>query len=494
MTDGQRPDPHAEFRRQAAQHFKSAEPQVPRQRSDPPKIFRGNAQPPAAESTTPIPLDNSRFTAGTTYTGRSAPPGPAAPPQGDSRPPHPRLPFDEPSQPPPPPPPRPPDAVPGPPPLPSPTPATSGVGFQPFHALWGLTALLLIASLFLGIGWVLVAAGCGAAAYHTQARQLVWPSDIAALSGNTDRPAGSIERQSEPPVAVIALRPLTFPEIFVGAFRIMARNWPTLIGIPTVILVAFATVYGIAVSIVLWLAMSLTSATLSGGTDPSSDLMGLFAGFVGLFLVIWVVAYIVALPADALLLGLTVIATDKAVRGRHVRMSEVLSAARGRMFAVCRLTVFYYGLFFVVEAIAVVVVMAMFSVAPPVALLFSIAAFAGSFVLGILFSLAPIVLVVENRGVVDSLKRAAQLAKPAAGRLFGIHSLWTACVIPLILIPGILTNFILGDVGAIVFFVLAIAGLIAYFRILQMLIYTDLRMRQEHFETELIADWSRNTG
>jgi hypothetical protein len=86
-----------------------------------------------------------------------------------------------------------------------------------------------------------------------------------------------------------------------------------------------------------------------------------------------------------------------------------------------------------------------------------------------------------------------QLTKSAWGRLLGVHLLWAVCVTPLLIVPWF-SYLTLGIVGFIVFTAVAFAALIAYVRTLQVLIYTDLRMRQESYETELLADWTRNTA
>ncbi|MEW5808609.1 MAG: hypothetical protein AB1925_04070 [Actinomycetota bacterium] len=352
----------------------------------------------------------------------------------------------------------------------------------------GLTALTLLASLILGFGWVLVAAGCGAAAYFTQARRTAWHPDLVAVVTRTERTS---DPGPTPTTPIVPLRPLSFPEMFVGAFRILGRNWPTLFGIPVAILVALAVVCAVASTIVVSIAVS--SASLSTSLFES-DAATVFGGLFGVMIVLWLFLCALAFPADAALLALSVSATDKAVRGRPVRMTEVLREARSRIFPVCRLTLVYYGIFILVDGLAMGVVFAAFAVGLPLALLLMTLLFVGSFVVGIMFSLAPLVLIIERRGVTDSLRRSMQLAKPAAGRLLGVHLVWAVCVTPVLSIPGLLASFVLGPVGALLFFVIAFAALIAYVRVLQVLIYTDLRMRQERFDTELIADWARNTG
>ena len=496
MSSWQDLDPHAEYRRQAAQHFNAPPDTAPSTEpaSAAPKIYRGPATPSSRPQTSPAPRTD-RFTAGTTYTGRGA-----APP--------PRIPTP-PSRPTPPPQPPPVDHRPPAPtgfPVGSPAPGNAWHGepqglrnqgdsvapslaVQPFHVLWGLAALSLSASLILGFGWVLVAAGCGAAAYFTQARGTAWHPDLLAVLTRSEPASGTVRTPATP---VVPLRPLSFLEMFTGAFRILGRNWPTLVGIPVAILVALAVVCGVASAVVMSVAVS--SASLSTSLFESADATSALGGLFGVMIVLWLLFCALAFPADAALLALSVSATDKAVRGRPVRMKEVVREARSRILPVCRLTLVYYGIFILIDGSAMGVVLAAFAVGLPLALLLMALLFVGSFVVGIMFSLAPLVMIIEKRGVIDSLRRSMQLAKPAAGRLLGVHLIWAVCVTPVLSVPGLLAGFVLGPVGALLFFVIAFGALIAYVRVLQVLIYTDLRMRQERFDTELAADWARNTG
>jgi hypothetical protein len=256
------------------------------------------------------------------------------------------------------------------------------------------------------------------------------------------------------------------------------------------ILIAFGTILGVVMTTVSYIffsaAMSMSDSLITG-----TGAAGLISSFVVMVIVMYVIVWAVALPADALLIGSSVIATDKAVRGEPVRLSDVFRLAWGRMYALCRLTLTFYAIFIIPEYLLFLVVGLTAGFLGGGFVLLWLVLFAATFVMGILFSLAPIVLVVEKRGVVDSLKRSMQLAKPAAGRLIGIHLLWVVGVIPLMFLTFFISLFA-GVLGIVLLFV-GFPVLIAYFRTLQMLIYTDLRIRQENYDRELIADWTRNT-
>jgi hypothetical protein len=278
---------------------------------------------------------------------------------------------------------------------------------------------------------------------------------------------------------------MTIPELFAGAFKVVLKNWPALLGIPLVILVCFVVIFG-AVMMTIMQIMSSASSVMSGGLFLSS-VEGSIVSLLVMMFVFFAITLALALPADALLIALTVTATDKAVRGVPVRFGEVFRLAHKRILAVCRLTLTFYAMFVVPEFLITALASLVLGPASPAYLVVILLSFLVFFALGILLSLSPIVLVVEGRGVIESLKRSIQLAKPAWGRLLAIHLLWSACVVPLLVVSFVIMfNPVL--------YAVAIAGLIAYVRTLQMLIYVDLRMRQEDFDRELLADWTRNTG
>ena len=118
--------------------------------------------------------------------------------------------------------------------------------------------------------------------------------------------------------------------------------------------------------------------------------------------------------------------------------------------------------------------------------------FVFNFAVGIMLSLSPIVVVMENRGVIDSFRRSFELVKLDWTRILGIHAMWAICVVPILLLPTFLISIALGTVGVAVFFIVALSVLIAYTRTLQMVAYLDLRMRHEHFDRELLDAWTRN--
>ncbi|MCV7192575.1 hypothetical protein [Mycolicibacterium brumae] len=357
---------------------------------------------------------------------------------------------------------------------------------RPWHALWGVSVLCLLAALFSDsmFGWMLLAVAFGVGGWWAMRKRVGWPPDVRETLTRR-RLAPPTPAGAQPPAAPpIPFRPMTVSELFTGSLRIMARNWPTLVGIPVALLFGVVlVVYAFAMAIGHFVFD--TASSLAGGSLLSGDLM---SNMMILYVVFLVVIAAIGLPADALLIALSVSATEDAVRGRGIRFGAVLRRARRRIFAVCRLTLVFYAVIFLTDIVMMFAVgAAVMAGAPEMLNYLALVAALGVFAFGVLFSLSPIVLVVEGRGVFDSLRRSATMSKPAWGRILGIHLLWVVCVFPLVF-GGFFVGF------NVLYFALALGVMIAWVRVLQVLVYTDLRMRQEHYEQQLIAEWTQNTG
>ncbi|MCX8561609.1 hypothetical protein OS122_12025 [Mycolicibacterium mucogenicum] len=367
----------------------------------------------------------------------------------------------------------------------------AGLALKPWHFLWIAAAAFLLVALFVSssLSWVLLAVACGLGGVYLRERY--------AASTVPSGPA-----QTAPPMPLIPLRAMAIPEIFSGTAKIMLRYWPALLGIPVVILVGFALfVYASAAT----LGTVVVKATMSVGAGGLANLDNLMTGMLVVWLVYFVVVAAIALPTDALLISLTVIATDRAVRGLPIQSRDVLRLARQRMFAVCRLTLVFYAILLLPQLVFYLVLTSspkmMIALAGPGGLVLTfLVMFPIYFGLGLILSLAPIAVVAEGRGVGAALQRSVQLLKPAFGRILGIHVLWSVCMAVVLwgyftlLGDQILTDLVDSPLLAgadLLLFAGVLGVMIGFFRVLQALIYTDVRIRQEGYDRELIADWNR---
>lgn len=366
------------------------------------------------------------------------------------------------------------------------------VDLQPPVALGALALLSLIATIVSDnhLGWFLTAVAFAYGAWFVRQRGVQWPNDVQSLLAavrlgprpgtrhSRDPDATGTRSEDRPSRSLIPLRPLTFPELFTSAAKVVVRNWPSLIGIPVLVCIGFFVV----------LLMVLAAALAAVTTVPSEVVGGFMlstisspAAFLASIVATVLVIALIGLPADALLIGLSVTATDRAVRGEPVRLSALVSHTARRLFAICRLTGLYYLLSFAPPLLFWVIVVATGFEGVAVAAVVMLPIYVALFIAGIMFSLAPVVMIVEERGAIDSFRRAAQLARPAFGRLFAIHALWVAGILGLSIPAGILGMLGLPSV----FYLILLGGLVAMFRALQMLIYIDLRMRQENYTPDL---------
>lgn len=386
-----------------------------------------------------------------------------------------------------------------PPPPPRP-PSRPAVELKPYAALVILAILCAIVAIFSDahLAWALVSAAAAGGALTAHRRGARWPWEVHLLlarvrlaaagpaperSGLPSTVGSQVHGPPDQCTPVIAFRRLSIVELFTAAGRVLTRYWPALVGIPVAILATFVLVFVPILSAVMGALFSASTDT-SGGvvtstiTDPAPTLNTLLVAYAVMLLV----CILVAFPADALLLGASVIATQHAVRGASITLSGLWSATRSRLPAICRMTAVFYALALSPELILLSLLVLTGGIISPetVAAVNVIAVFVAlaTFVFGIFLSLAPIILLAEQRSVTDALRRSMTLARAGFPRLLGLHLMWVAIVLPLMLF-----SYAIGF--SIVLYAALIGVLIAVFRVFQVLIYTDLRLRYEDFGAEL---------
>ncbi|GAB90063.1 hypothetical protein [Gordonia rhizosphera] len=373
------------------------------------------------------------------------------------------------------------------------------IDIQPVTALVAGVVLAVIGAVVSDatLLWLLAALGIAVGAWFAYSQKAKWPSDVEQLLGRyrltrvqaaSPQPAHGSQPSSASATTdeqVIPFRGMTFPEIITGSVKVVLRSWPSLLGIPIVILVGFVLVLYVVLMVMMQVMFAASTSMVGNGFVSTSSTVATIGGLFAMLAVMYVLAIAVAFPADALLIALSVLATDRAVRGVPVRLGEVFAEARQRMFAVFRLTAALYLILFTPDVLLVAVGVAARNAG--VVMVFALLMTVAIFVVGILLSLAPIVLMKEGLGVAASFRRSVELTKSAWPRLLGIHALWFVVVFPLALLVSAL-GF------SIILWAVILGALIAVFRCMQVLIYTDLRMRQENYAAELSADWERNAS
>jgi len=349
---------------------------------------------------------------------------------------------------------------------------------QPYHAmrvvaaLWTALALLTWPS----ISCLLAAALYAVGQWYARTRRISWPADVEdylAKRGWTRprRMSGELDRY--PP---IPFRPLTIPEMYSGAVRIVLRTWPTLLGVPAVIHTGFALgLATIAYLVRQFVGSPQTSAFLLGGDGA------LRPGTAVLALVVFLSCCAVLFPGDGLLISLGAQAADKAVRGEPIRFNEVFWQATENKLAVCRTIIAYY---LIVAATLLIQVAAVFSGFYRALIPLLVVCGIVSAVIAVLLSMAPVVLVLEQLGIADAFRRSIELCRPALGRILLINVVWVAAVTPVLLLATV-------DWPVLIIVSPVVCGVV---RCVHMLAYADLRMRHDDYGQQLRIDWARNMG
>jgi hypothetical protein len=234
---------------------------------------------------------------------------------------------------------------------------------------------------------------------------------------------------------LVPLRPLTIGEIYDGAIRAIRRNPRVMAGFAAVVVAVLSLVT------VLPQALALGQLAASGVLDPDfsqtaqwSDVATAAGGTV-LTLALLVVEYVLG---TALVAGLVIVAVDSAVRGRTLGARELLLRCRPRIPKVIGLALL------IIVSVPLLVVLCM---VPGILVALSGASAglaAGLMVLGLVaggvmalalvagyWAVAAPVLLLENTGVLASLRRSMRLVRHSFWRVVGI-GLLTAIIVGII--------------------------------------------------------------
>jgi hypothetical protein len=215
---------------------------------------------------------------------------------------------------------------------------------------------------------------------------------------------------------LVPLRPLTIGEIYDGAIRAIRRNPRVMAGFAAVVVAVLSLVT------VLPQALALGQLAASGVLDPDfsqtaqwSDVATAAGGTV-LTLALLVVEYVLG---TALVAGLVIVAVDSAVRGRTLGARELLLRCRPRIPKVIGLALL------IIVSVPLLVVLCMVP-----GILVALSGASAGLVAGYWAVAAP-VLLLENTGVLASLRRSMRLVRHSFWRVVGI-GLLTAIIVGII--------------------------------------------------------------
>lgn len=277
-----------------------------------------------------------------------------------------------------------------------------------------------------------------------------------------------------PKPGVVPLRPLGLTEILDGAFSYIRRSPAVVLGIAALVAVASNVVQLLINLSVLGGATAQLEAADANATP--GEVFGALGALLGGSLV----AIIVALIFQTIGTGLLTIVMGRAVLGEDVSGREAWQRGRSLLLPLIGLvlltSVLWLGgtVFFIVPGVFLYVV----------------------------WSLAPAALMLERRGVIDSMRRSWRLVMGSWWRIFGIlllASIIAGAVGQLILAPFTVAGFAIDGFASqpgeglplATLLLTALGGIIATTITLPFsagviaLLYVDQRMRREAFDLEL---------
>jgi hypothetical protein len=294
-------------------------------------------------------------------------------------------------------------------------------------------------------------------------------------------PSGWGGPPSAPKPGVIPLRPLGLGEILDGAISTMRLHPKLTLGIAAVV-VTISELLILAGT--FWLLDDLAAAAEINENTPANEVFAL----LGKSMAVLGITLVITILTRVFLSGFLTIVVGKAVLGQRISFAEEWDQVRPRLAALLGMTLIIPG----IAAGATVVVAVLIALAPPVGILVLIVMIPVGVWLLVLFSLATPALMLEHATVGRAFGRSRRLVRGSWWRIFGITVLATllAAVVALIinvpfsLIAGdeiTLTALTLGTIGAI------IAGTLTEpFAVgVNVLLYTDQRMRREGMDIEL---------
>lgn len=292
---------------------------------------------------------------------------------------------------------------------------------------------------------------------------------------------------SVPKPGVIPLRPLGLGEILDGAISTMRAHPKVILGVSAIVATISQLLTTFATAPLLDDANRAAKLGNAATNDDALHSIGASAEILGITLLI-------ALPVRVFLAGFLTIAVGKAVLGQAVAFGEVWSRVRPRLAALLGLTLVYPA---VAAAAAVIAVFAAV-LGGALGILLALGMLVVGVWLYVMFWLATPALMLENAGISKAFGRSRALVRGSWWRIFGIFLLaivMASIVVRIVEVPftflggggfaqpaeATFRYLSLTTIGAIIASTLTepfLAGV-------NVLLYTDQRMRREGMDIEL---------
>ncbi|MGZ8802792.1 MAG: hypothetical protein ACXWZL_09350, partial [Mycobacterium sp.] len=226
-----------------------------------------------------------------------------------------------------------------------------------------------------------------------------------------------------PPIAfkpgVVPLRPLSLSDMFNGAVGYIRANPKATLGLTTIVVVA-AQLLTLALSL-LPFAFTGQFAQAIDSDEPTAEMMMSWAASS-------VAATVSTFLSAILLSGLLTVIVGRSVFGANITIGEAWRRFRPRLWALIGFTVLQIvGAIVLIALVTLIIVgvavaadgLVAFLVGAPLVL----ALIAALVYLGTMLTFAPVVIVLERRDIISSIKRSFTLIKGDFWRVLGIRLL-----------------------------------------------------------------------
>ncbi|MFP3459386.1 hypothetical protein R5O87_00900 [Arthrobacter globiformis] len=308
-----------------------------------------------------------------------------------------------------------------------------------------------------------------------------------------------------PKPGVVPLRPLMFGEIMDGAFQTIRRNPKAMLGAGLL-----AQALGAVITAVVPMVTPASDASAEAwlGNLSTSEVTGIVAGLAGGFMLVGLVSVFISVVMQ----GAMVVPVARAILNRHTGFRQMWHLARSRAWALVRLAgIGVAAVLLLVALIAVATALLANSMGTGslvIVLPLFLAFFAAMIWVSVKLTVAPAVIVVEDLGALDGIRRSWAVTRGSWWRILGIVlvvSLLVGIIGQIILIPVTLLSGLLTTVagpqeaagqtatlqvvaGVATAVVSAAVGAVAFaFQTSVMaLLYMDLRMRNDGLDIALL--------
>lgn len=301
-----------------------------------------------------------------------------------------------------------------------------------------------------------------------------------------------------PKPGIVPLRPIGVGELLDGALGLIRSNPRTVLGLAA----AISAISALIQTVGLWASLGLVGASATLTPEITGDVESDLAAILTLS-VAQVVPALVAGFLQVLASGLFIVLVAAAVLGRRLDAGQTWALLRPRLGALVGLTILLtaLGLLAVAALVGIIVLLAVtlgaWAVLPGV--LIGLGGLVGVVHAYVKLAVAAPALVIEGLGPIDSLRRSWGLVRGSWWRVLGIlllsaviTNLLTGIVsVPISTVAGVITGFSESLLPTVLAAGLAtlLAGILTlpFSAAVTGLLYTDLRMRREALDIQLVS-------